>query len=411
MKKCFVAAAVAALLPGAVFAADWNFNGFISAGGGIVLDDGQGYYGFDDSLSFDEDSKVGIQIDAQLTDKVSATVQFMGRGRDNWDAEIEWAYVAYEFNDHWKGRVGRLRGPYFMVSDYLEVGYANPWIRPPAEIYSQLPMTAFEGMDVIYSNNLGAWDFQAQAYVAAYDEDISLFGADASMDLNDMFGLAVTVERDWLMLRASYHEAQMNIDVAALNELFVGIEMAGGGLIQAGTMMGFQPLVDAGLAIAAVPQDLSLNEKTGQFLEAGFVIDTDNSWFLRGEWTTLKFDRSVLSKSESYYVTAGIRHDAFTYHLTFADTKSTPEGGYSDPITAGSALLGSIDPTNAAIPSLDFLAATVDGMIGGPTGRDTWTLGTRWDFAENTAFKLEYAQTQSGPNDYGVVSFVLDVLF
>lgn len=411
MNKSFVAVLVAVLLPGSVFAAEWDFNGFMSAGGGIILDSDGSYYGFDSNLSFDTDSRVGIQIDAQLTDKVSATVQFKGRGQDNWDTEIEWAYVSYEFNDNWKGRIGRLRGPYFMISDYLEVGYAYPWIRPPQEVYTQLPMTAFEGTDIIYSNNIGSWDLQAQAYVAAHDAELDLFGASADMDLNDMMGLAVTIGRDWLTLRASYHEAEMNIDVASLNELFAGIEMAGGGLIQAGTMMGFQPLVDAGQAIVAVPQDLSLMNKTGRFIEAGFIIDTDNSWFVRGEWTTLKFDRSVLSTSESYYVTGGIRQNDFTFHLTYADTKATPEEGYSDPLSAASALLGSVDPGNAAIPSLDFLAATVDGIIGGPTERDTWTLGTRWDFAENTALKFEYAESRSGVNENGVVSFVIDVIF
>ena len=411
MNKCFVAVLIAAFLPGSVFAADLDINGFLSAGGGIVLEDGRSYYGFDDSFSFSEDSKAGIQFSSQVTDKLSATVQITGLANDGWVPEIEWAYVGYEFNENWKGRAGRFVAPYFMLSDFRKVGYAYPWIRPPAETYGQISIPAVDGVDVIYSNNIGSWDFEAQAYSASFAEELELLGQPADMDLNGMYGFIVTAGRDWLTLRASYHGAEMNIDVPAMGELFGGIAMAGGGLVQAGTAMGFQPLVDAGLAVLTVSQDLNIVAKDANFAEVGFVIDTDDWWFVRGEWTALDFPRSLLADSETYYVTGGIRHNAFTYHLTYEEFESTPDGGYSDPLSAASALLGSVDPTNAAIPGLDFLAASVDGIIGGPSERDTTTLGLRWDFAESTAFKLEYAHVSRGSTDDGVVSFVIDVIF
>ena len=411
MNKFLVTVLVAVFLPGSVFAADLDINGFLSAGGGIVLEDGRSYYGFDDSFGFSEDSKAGIQIGSQVTDKVSATVQITGLASNGWEPEIEWAYVGYEFNEHWKARAGRLVAPYFMVSDYLKVGYAYPWIRPPSDTYGQIGIPAVDGMDVIYSNNVGDWDFQAQAYSASYANELSLLGQDADMDLNGMYGFIATAGRDWLTLRASYHGAEMNIDIPALDELFGGIAMAGGGLVQAGTAMGFQPLVDAGLSVLTVSQDLAIEAKDANFAEVGFVIDTDDWWFVRGEWTSLDFPRSIMADSETSYVTGGIRRNAFTYHLTFEQFESTPEGGYSDPLVAASALLGSVDPTNAAIAGLDFLAASVAGVIGGPSERDTTTLGLRWDFAESTAFKLEYAQVSRGSSDDGVVSFVIDVIF
>ena len=44
-------------------------------------------------------------------------------------------------------RVGRVGLPVFMISDYRNVGYANTMLRPPAEMYSQVPINSIDGVD------------------------------------------------------------------------------------------------------------------------------------------------------------------------------------------------------------------------------------------------------------------------
>ncbi|HHO67591.1 MAG TPA: hypothetical protein ENK12_01040, partial [Gammaproteobacteria bacterium] len=96
-----------------------------------------------DDVGFDEDSRVGIQISADINDRMSVTAQLLGRAdrNQNFDAEFDWGFVSYALGEDLTVRGGKLKFPTFLVSEYIEVGYAYPWIRPPAEVYASNPIT------------------------------------------------------------------------------------------------------------------------------------------------------------------------------------------------------------------------------------------------------------------------------
>jgi len=408
MNRYVISALIVCCLASPASAQTWDFNGFASAGGGMVLDDGESYYGFDDSLGFEEDSKIGLQFDVDLTDKWSATVQGVARGRDDWEAEVEWAYLSYEVNRNWTVRAGRLRGPFYMISDYLEVGYAYPWLRPPKEVYDRLPISAFEGIDVIYSTSIGGWDLQAQTYYAETHKLIDFAGEAADTDIEHT-GIVFTGSNEWLTLRGSYHYGETEIYVASLDPLFGALQQLGAGLVQTGTQLGIPPLVDAGIGVQGIPGDMIISDKSAAFVEAGFIVDPGENWFVRGEWTGLRYDRHIIPESTSYYTTGGLRHRNFSYFLTFANDTTDPQTGFSDPLVAASAIIAPLDPATAA--TLDALAAAVDGAGFLPEDLKTWTLGMRWDFADSMAFKAEYARSDTGFSDYDAVSFGVDMVF
>jgi hypothetical protein len=386
----------------------WDFNGFVTVGGGLVLDDGQTYYDVDDSFSLDVDSRLGLQVDVELTDKLSATAQGVARGRDDWEPELEWAYITYQPSSHWKVRAGRMRQPFYMLSDYLDVGYAYSWLRPPKEVYGRLPISWFEGIDLLYTNTIGGWDLQVQTYVARTDQVLDFAGQSADTDL-EQTGIAVTGSNEWLTLRGSFHHSDTDIYVASLDPLFGAIQQLGNGLVQAGTQLGIPPLVDAANDVLGIPADMDISDKSASFIEAGFVIDTGENWFVRGEWTTVNYDRSIIPESTGYYATGGLRNRDFTYLLTFASDKTDPQSGFSDPLLAASAIIGPFDSVTAA--TLNGLAAVVDGATFPAQDIATWTIGMRWDFMDSMAFKAEYGYTDSGLATTGVVSFAVDLVF
>ena len=169
---------------------DWtdrvSINGFITyglarhdvhenQGPGMAFpnpEQGESYYYLDtlgDEVSHRELSRVGLQFDARINDKTSAVIQILGQAGDNYDAEVQWAYLDYELLPglHWRG--GRLVLPTFMHSQYLNVGYAYHWASLPAEIYGTVPFDTFDGMDLTWSFNTGPLSHEASAFYGGVD--------------------------------------------------------------------------------------------------------------------------------------------------------------------------------------------------------------------------------------------------
>lgn len=61
-----------------------------------------------DEVSHRELSRAGIQFNAEINDKTSAVVQILARGRDNYDAEVQWAYIDYKLLPSLTWRGGRV---------------------------------------------------------------------------------------------------------------------------------------------------------------------------------------------------------------------------------------------------------------------------------------------------------------
>jgi len=138
-----------------------QFDGFMTAGASkiVSIDDadkgniyigGLGDRGITEDLTFERDTRFGLQISSDVTDDMSVVAQVLGRGDDNnFNAIIEWAYIDYEINDIASVHVGKIKQPVYLVNDYIEVGYAYPWIRPPSEVYfANNPLNTVDGIEL-----------------------------------------------------------------------------------------------------------------------------------------------------------------------------------------------------------------------------------------------------------------------
>lgn len=381
IKHTLAAIVAVTLLPVPALAVETSFDGFLTIGAGKVSESGIEYAGYEDDWSFEPDTVSGLQLGVNFSDRWSATGQVVIRGENDFEAEIEWAYVSFAATDNLTFRAGRLRPPFFVVSDYFDVGYAYPWARPVEEVYINIPFTHYDGVDVVYRHALGDWDTTVQAYYGSEEGDMEYRGSQIERALDDFMGIALTVDRNALSLRASHHRADVTFDSINARPLLAALRAT---------------------PFASVADDLGIDEEAANFTEVAATYDTE-TWFVRAEATTTEFERGLVADQFSWYVTAGRNFASFTPYITYSDLLADPDDGYSDPIPRG------VDP------GLDFLAANVDAVIA--SSRNEWTaisVGTRWNVLENTAVKAEITKVDkvsAGGADFNVYSLVVNVLF
>ncbi|UTF59534.1 porin [Gilvimarinus sp. DA14] len=199
-----------------------RFNGFLSVGYGLASNDG-GYAGYTEEGSFNPESLFGLQGAFTLTDKTEVTMQLVGRGNDDWDPSIEWAYISHQFTPVFKMRAGKMRLPLFMYSDSLEVGYAQPWIRPPEEVYGNVPVTSYTGIDGLYDVNFDMSTLTFQAFMGESEEDISNLGQAVRLEVNDLFGGSATWTDFIWTLRGNLATSEITIGGDDLKTDFYGL--------------------------------------------------------------------------------------------------------------------------------------------------------------------------------------------
>ena len=162
------AAVLLALAATPVMAVDnVQLNGFMTAGATYTNSKTPWFNdNIRDEVGFEQDSRVGLQVAAQINPRMSVTLQMLGRAREeDFDAYFDWGFVSYTVSDAWELRAGKIKFPTFLISDYIEVGYAYPWIRPPQEVYTSNPLTAIAGADALFRARLGDADLLLQPYV------------------------------------------------------------------------------------------------------------------------------------------------------------------------------------------------------------------------------------------------------
>lgn len=211
-----------------------DFNGFMTVGATRSDSSTDSENGnITDDVGFDQDTRIGIQVSADINSRMSVTAQLLGTNReeDNFDTFFDWGYVNYGLTENINIRGGKIKFPTFLISDYIEVGYAYPWIRPPAEVYTSNPITAITGADVLFRAALGPADLLLQPYFGtANDQDAlapqevlpALGKAPGSVDYENfdaknMAGINLALSNSLGTLRAGYLQTEVSADAFGVN--------------------------------------------------------------------------------------------------------------------------------------------------------------------------------------------------
>ncbi|MGX9463296.1 hypothetical protein ACWXWU_18980 [Shewanella sp. A14] len=251
-------------------------NGFFSVGATRSNNDA-GYVGSDESYELDSLSLLGLQAKFALGEQTSVVTQLIAKGEDDYDPEFEWAYIKHTFDNDISVRAGKLRVPIFMYSDFLDVGYAQPFIRPPEEVYGAVPFSTYVGGDIAYDLELDHSTVQLQAFGGKAKE--------GNIEFNYMYGASAGWQYDNLLLRAVYGTSQISVPSTS----------------------PFYPII---------PDDT----KT-EFVGFGVKYD-DGANLVTGEYTTVEAD-GQMSDTKSAYLTYGHRFGDWMPYVTIARLETT----------------------------------------------------------------------------------------
>ncbi|TMO82802.1 porin [Pseudoalteromonas spongiae] len=126
---------------------------------------------YNNDLTFKAESILAVQGTYRFNNKLSFTAQLVAKGVDDFKPEFDWYYVTYQANEDWTFMAGRRNIPMYYFSEFAEVGYAYPWMRPPSNLY-WWQVTQFDGAHAMYSFEIGDYSNTITAFYGnEYSDD------------------------------------------------------------------------------------------------------------------------------------------------------------------------------------------------------------------------------------------------
>lgn len=151
-----------------------SWHGFLSAGGSIGSTPAEysipGHGVITNQATFFPNTQGGVQLQANLNDQFGAALQLLVASQDltgegDYSVRADYAYLHYQANKNWEGRLGRIRLPAFMYSDTQHIGYDYPWVFLPNEVYRIMPFYNVNGINIAWTQRFtNHWNVKAQIY-------------------------------------------------------------------------------------------------------------------------------------------------------------------------------------------------------------------------------------------------------
>lgn len=342
--------------------------------------------GYTRDWSVNVDSRVGVQLSYLPTEKFSAVLQVISEQRydNSWDPEVEWAFLQYNFTPNLSLRAGRMLLPLYMFSEYRKVGFALPWVRPPASFYS-VPVNNTDGLGILYQHRLGELNYR---FYGVYGQDDLKSPSGGLTKAREGLTLSNTFEYKDATFRLGYSRVKLTIE--DLDDLFAIYRF-------------FGPEGEA------IYDEFKVRDREYSVLALGGWYDP-GQWFVGGEWSRA-FTDTFIQPGNSWYVTGGYRFNKITPYLIYSESRLS----------------------HGSIPQLSgppFVVSGLNNLLGEilrPINQSTIAVGARWDFAEHAAFKvqLDHIKTENNSNgnfinvqpnfDRGdsvnILSFTVDFVF
>lgn len=353
---------------------DHRFSGFATLG--LVSSDNpdlafrrdisQGDGSYDGDIEWRNDSLIGGQWHSRWSTQFDTTLQLVAKDRheNNLNSSVEWAFVRYRPVDGFDLRLGRLGSDIFMLSDYRQVGYAFPWVRPPHDFYTLLSLYHFDGIDATKRFDLRQGTLNLKVFYGNSDQKYpdGLRSSDSTRLDFDVSGASMIWEQNNWKLRYSYANVKINNNaaislVAALNA----------------TVPLWPEAADWANQAITKGRDF-------RYHELGLGYD-NNQWWIQAEVTQLRSATAIVPQSDHAYLSIGRRFDKFSLYALSGVARPkrdtivvTSPSGYPSPIAEQLAQLA---------------MATERSLNGVRIHQKSLGAGVRWDFAAKMALKLQ----------------------
>ena len=336
--------------------ASFKIDGFINAGLARADNDAitESWGGITNKNDFAAMSNIGIQISFSTTQYASFTTQLVSRGEENWDMEAEWAYVSLTPTNALTFRLGRQKAPLYLLSEYIEIGYANPWIYAPDEVYGITGDSTYDGFSVLYTTPTNGWHSTAQAMWGSNQFTHPVVG---DISLKDVLSLSITSIKESTTLRLGYTflTAEFPIVTASL------------------------PAIPNTPISAGDTLEFEAESASVSYLSAGIIVDKPR-WLIMSEVVQLKVD-GWFTDASSAYLMAGYRFGKVMPHITIAKMKNTDPGARE-----GATVISASTGSALALPG-QLVGAIADGFL--VQNQTSYTLGARLELLPSVSLKTE----------------------
>ena len=348
--------------------------------------------------SFDPDSKIAVQGTYKFLPTVSATTQVMTK----YDADgqyvpnIEWAFAKWQATPGLSLRAGRMGAPYFMISDFRDVGYANTAVRPALDVYGQVPVSQFQGADAAYQMNLGSTTLTASLWAGdskAYFNSASVKPPTEVLIQGQIgWNLLAELSEGW-SIRLGRSQGKLSLNSESGDQL----RAVTSGQTRPGDSAATQAKAVQGQAIrgalagqtailAGLDQVDALVNPSGvnaSFTGIGVSYDQDN-WVFSGEYTKRK-TQSFVSDTTGWYGNLGYRVGKFTPYFGLSKVVTNRRSSNPVVLTGNAGLDGALGLSGSSgIQSSVGSVLNVEKL-----DQKTTTLGVRWDAISNLAVKAQ----------------------
>jgi len=340
--------------------------------------------GFTRSTGFGGDSRVGLQADLRLGDQFSATVQVISEHRfDNtFKPYLGIGQIKFQMIPSLALRVGRLPYSAYLISDYQKVGYAQPWVRPPVEIYQFNPLTSVDGADLTWQFNLGEASFKAQIAGGASKADLSpssyavRYAAAGTTPESKWDGKSITA----LSLVAFYNHTTIRAYHLQMKGTYTdpGFDGPTGPVAGMSPFRALRVLPAAFGGNPALADQYQITDDKVNYDSLAINYDPGN-WFLMVEAAKKGGDENMLLHFTAGYATLGIRFGDWTPYVTAGWKHTTSTTTHANPIIASV-------------------------LAGSERGQSSYSGGLRWDFYKNLALKLQYDSVKNAEGSYGALT-------
>ena len=351
---------------------NWSFKGFGTIGLIRTDTDKLGFYrersqekSVEDAWKLHTDSRLGLQIDVDINDNLHSTIQWVGREHSGnfIEQNLDWAFFRWSPDRDIDIRIGRMGFDSFLLSEYRNVGFAYPWMRPPHEFYANVPVSHFDGADIKKSISLANGYLSLKAY-AGYS---SLFEEFASFELDGpLAGANIVYEfKNW-KIKAGYtfiklakEQPFLEMDLMYLDEdeeVFPGITDK------------FAPL-------------LSIKGSHFHFITIGTEYD-NGTWLVHAEASYMNSEDNIFYHDISNaYLSIGRRFSNVTLYSLFGISESS-QADIKMPAES---------PFFIDDPYVEELREYwLSIMNGNGADEKSVSIGLRWDFHPKVAFKVEW---------------------
>ncbi|NMG45972.1 hypothetical protein GPA22_19830 [Aromatoleum toluvorans] len=309
---------------------------------------------------FSPDSLLGLQASMRLTDRNDITVQVLARedGSERQDPRVTLAFFRQTLAPGLSVRAGRVRVPFFMLSDSLHVNYANPWVRPPVEVYGLNPFNDLDGIDLIYHKRLDRLDIEIHPYYGGGRIPFP----QGSARLKETRGLNVVLSQGEYSLHLGHGEGRFTLE------------------------RGDRQFLDMARILRATGQegviaDLSGTRGSTSFDSVGVQWD-DGDWQLVGEYARRKTNRYVVS-AHGWYLSLGRRFGPLMPYAVVA--RQTLDKQFAQ----------------ATLPAGRLAQLWDLFLTSRNNAQRSVTFGARWDFAAHAALKTEWTRARPDENSWG----------